>query len=236
MPTGWLLDRWEALHAWGTRQPVFRRFTECLRVLLSAGFFGPGLVKLTGHHFAPVGMPGPAGAMFDALFAIGPYWRFIGGAQVAAALMLMVPGLASIGNLFFFVVILNIFMITASLDFAGTVYVTGLMLLGSLYLLLWDYPRWKLLLPGATTAARPQAPRVPALERAGYLACAVSGWMFFSVMRGFIPSPFAGWLVYAALGLAPIGMALVGQSWLRSAWRHLAARRARSGAAAPEAA
>ena len=43
----------------------------------------------------------------------------------------------------------TIFVITLSVrGFAGTRIITGLMLLADLYLLAWDFDRWKALVPG----------------------------------------------------------------------------------------
>ena len=47
----------------------------------------------------------------------------------------------------YFPIILNIFVLTVSIDFAGTPFITELMLLGHLYLLCWDYDRWRGILP-----------------------------------------------------------------------------------------
>ncbi|MHA0039408.1 hypothetical protein [Deinococcus sp. PESE-13] len=45
-------------------------------------------------------------------------------------------------------IIANIFVLTVSIDFGATSIITGPMLLACLYLLAWEYPRWKsLLLP-----------------------------------------------------------------------------------------
>ncbi len=41
----------------------------------------------------------------------------------------------------YFPVIVNIFLITLSMGFRGTPVITGLMLLGSIFLLCWDYDR-----------------------------------------------------------------------------------------------
>jgi hypothetical protein len=46
----------------------------------------------------------------------------------------------------FMPIILNVFMITHSIDFgSGTPVITTLMLLGCFYLLLWDYKKWIIL-------------------------------------------------------------------------------------------
>lgn len=53
------------------------------------------------------------------------------------------PRTATIGALVYFPLILNIFVITVSLHFRGTPFITGLMLLASIYLLCWDYDKLK---------------------------------------------------------------------------------------------
>jgi hypothetical protein len=214
MPANPVLAAWERLHAQVRSLWIFQRFTEGLRVLLSMGFFGPGMVKLTGNLFTHLGGEGPASALFDALYHTGAYWRFIGLAQVTAAVLLLVPALAPVGAVFFFAVILNIFVITFTLGFAGTWAITGLMLLGALWLILWEYPRWKLMLPGTGDAsARPVGYLVGRAERAGYTLAGLGGWLVFSVMRGFIPEPWAAWLAYAGVGLAPLGALVVLVAW-----------------------
>ena len=53
---------------------------------------------------------------------------------------------ATLGALIYFVLILNIFLITFSVGFAGTPAVTFLMLLATVYLLFWDWHRlWPIL-------------------------------------------------------------------------------------------
>lgn len=47
-----------------------------------------------------------------------------------------------LGALIYFVLILNIFVITVSYGFTGTPVVTGLMLLAVVYLLIWDLPAY----------------------------------------------------------------------------------------------
>ena len=68
----------------------------------------------------------------------GLYWNFIGWSQVIAGGLLMTQRFAKLGALIFFGIILNIFVITVSYGFQGTPVVTGLMLLATIYLLLWD--------------------------------------------------------------------------------------------------
>lgn len=54
---------------------------------------------------------------------------------------------STIGVIVFFPVILNVFMITQSINFGmGTPIITTLMLLGTIFLLLCDYKKWIILL------------------------------------------------------------------------------------------
>jgi hypothetical protein len=59
------------------------------------------------------------------------------------AALLLIPRTATLGALLYFPVILNIFIITVSLRFTGTWAITGLMLLANLFLVCWDYDKWK---------------------------------------------------------------------------------------------
>jgi hypothetical protein len=68
----------------------------------------------------------------------GLYWQFIGWSQIVAGILLMTQKFARLGAVIFFVLILNIFVITVSYGFTGTPVVTGLMLLAVVYLLIWD--------------------------------------------------------------------------------------------------
>ena len=96
-----------------------------------------------GRHFTILGLDNPIGFFFEGLYRTGFYRRFLGLYQLAAALLLLIPRTAPVGALLFFPLILNIFVITVSLHFQGTPLITGLMLLGNIYLLCWDYDKLK---------------------------------------------------------------------------------------------
>jgi uncharacterized membrane protein YphA (DoxX/SURF4 family) len=117
-------------------------FTTFTRVLLAIGFITSGLTKLLGNRFTVLGTDTPIGFFFEALYQTGFYWQFIGGCQLLAALLLLIPRIATIGALIYLPIILNIFVVTISLHFRGTPIITGLMLLATIYLLIWDYAKW----------------------------------------------------------------------------------------------
>jgi hypothetical protein len=68
----------------------------------------------------------------------GTYWHFIGISQLISGVLLMTQRFSRLGAIFYFIIILNIFIITIAFDFQGTPIITGLMLLAGLFLLLWD--------------------------------------------------------------------------------------------------
>jgi uncharacterized membrane protein YphA (DoxX/SURF4 family) len=112
-------------------------------VLLALGFLPSGLTKVLGNRFTLLGLDSPVGFFFEAMYRTGFYWRFLGLCQLAAALLLVIPRTATVGALIYFPLALNIFVITVSLHFKGTPFITGLMLLANVYLLCWDYDKLK---------------------------------------------------------------------------------------------
>ncbi|WP_261663555.1 hypothetical protein [Deinococcus sp. Marseille-Q6407] len=145
-------ERW--LAAWqGHRLAV--PFTWLTRVLLWLAFLPSGLVKLMGQPFTTLPVSDPIGYFFDALLETGTYYQFIGAAQLLAGLLILIPRTAAVGAVLYLCIITNIFVLTVSLGFGGTTVITGLMLLAALYLLAWDYPRWRSLLAPARPA-RPE--------------------------------------------------------------------------------
>ena len=130
-------------HAWARRQRWLRVFTVLTRVLLAVAFIPSGLTKTLGNRFTRLGLDSPVGFFFESLYRTGFYWRFLGLCQLAAALLLLIPKTATLGALVYFPLIINIFVITVSLHFTGTPFITGLMLLANIYLLCWDYDRLK---------------------------------------------------------------------------------------------
>lgn len=128
------------------QQRYLKVFTILTRVLLALGFLPSGLTKVLGNRFTILGIDNPVGFFFEAMYRTGFYWRFLGLCQLAAAALLLIPKTATIGALVYFPLILNIFVITVSLHFTGTPFITGLMLLANLYLLCWDYDKLKSLI------------------------------------------------------------------------------------------
>jgi hypothetical protein len=138
-----LIESVDRLFVWVRSKPFFLRFVLFTRILLAAGFVPTGMVKLLGRRFTLMPVETPIGAFFEAMYQTGLYWQFLGAAQVAAGLLLLVPRWAHLGALFFMPIMLNIFVVTVSLGFKGTPAVTGLMLLAVTFLCAWDYHRFR---------------------------------------------------------------------------------------------
>src|SRR5262249_11240086 len=134
-----LCDEWKS-NQW------LRYFAVFCRVALALGFIPSGIMKVTGERFTALPSNHPLGHYFDALHLTGFYYTFIGVSQLTAALLLLIPRTALLGAILYFPIIFNICVLTYATRFEGTRIAT-LMLLANLYLLWWDYARWKSILP-----------------------------------------------------------------------------------------
>jgi len=133
----------ESLHQKIYGKKLFILFTWVTRILLFLGFLPSGLKKLLGEPFTILGLDSPVGFFFEALFRTGFYWNFLGLMQLIAGLLLLIPRTAYLGAILYFPIILNIFIIVVAMNFKGTPFVAGLMLIANLYLLFWDYKKTK---------------------------------------------------------------------------------------------
>ena len=194
-----------ASQRWVRARPLLYRLTLGTRLLLAVGFIPTGMVKLLGRRFTLMSPESDIGLFFETLYRSGLYWHFLGLTQVAAGLLVLWNATATLGALMFFGIMLNVFVITLSYDFRLTPVVTGLMLLATLYLLLWDYDRLRGVFGLATEvdAAHAPMPRQRlsgALERGAYVAGLVFGLGFFFGTRGlFVPWRWGFWLMLGCL-------------------------------------
>lgn len=197
------------LHSRARAKPWLQRFTIVTRILLAVAFIPTGLVKIQGERFTTLGPEHPVGYFFEAMYQTGLYWSFLGWGQLVAAVLLLIPRTATLGALLFLPIILNIFVITISIDFAGTPVVTGLMLLAVLNLLCWDYDRLE---PALGAVLSPPASRAPdraavsriglLSERGAYIAATLGGLTFFGAVRALIPREVAAPLALTLLAVA----------------------------------
>jgi len=141
-----LLTELERHYAELRRNKWLRYFAVFCRIALALGFLPSGIVKVRGERFTGLPSNHPLGHYFDALHVTGYYYTFIGVGQLISAVLLLIPRTALLGAIFYFPIILNICVLTYAVRFEGTRIAT-LMLLANLFLLAWDYPRLKTILP-----------------------------------------------------------------------------------------
>lgn len=117
-----------------------------LRYLIGFAFVFASVVKIKGQRFTSIPPTEPVGYIFEALYQSGFYWNFLGWSQLISGALLMSQRFSTLGVMIFLPVIANVFMITHSINFgSGTPIITALMLLGTIFLLLWDYKKWVIL-------------------------------------------------------------------------------------------
>jgi hypothetical protein len=124
-------------------------FVIYLRYLIGGAFVFSSVPKILGERFMTANFENaPVNSVphfFETLYQSGLYWEFLGWGQLIAALLLMTQIWATLGAVTFFPIQLNIFIITVSYEFAGTPFITGMMLLANIFLLLWDYNKLQVL-------------------------------------------------------------------------------------------
>lgn len=113
------------------------------RYLIGGAFVFSSIIKIKGKRFttnsqedAPIGS---AMHFFEVLYQTGLYWQFIGWAQVLAGFLLMTQRFAKLGAVLNLPILLNVFVITISMEFGETPFITGMMLLANLLLIGWHW-------------------------------------------------------------------------------------------------
>ncbi|MFM9838656.1 MAG: DoxX family membrane protein [Cyclobacteriaceae bacterium] len=133
---------------------ILQLFTISLRYLLGSSFVYASIFKIRGIRFTPKsGESAPIDTLphfLEAMYQATIYWHFIGWGQLIAGFLLMSQVFSTLGAVVFFPIMLNIFVITISFDSTNILIITFLMLLATIYLLLWDWNNLKfIVLPKA---------------------------------------------------------------------------------------
>ena len=173
------------------------------RYLIAFAFIPSGLKKIMGLRFTQIGTDNPIGFFFEGLFQSGFYWNFIGWAQVVAAFLLMTQRFATLGTLFFFFIISNIWVITISLHFTGTWIITSLLLFAIIMMLLWDFNKFKFIFYPDNYAAVEKDLKYPTYNRiwiiAGFVLFLVSviGSLLLEMQK--YGTPIFFWIWFASI-------------------------------------
>lgn len=202
------MSRVDAVHAWAVRQPGLRAFTIVVRALLALAFVPSGLVKVLDQPFTTLPTTDPVGFFFAGFFSAHGYYRFIGIAQWVAAGLLLFPRTATVGAVLYLPIVANIFAITLAIGpaFGGTRFVTGAMLLANVYLLAWDWDRWRHFVRAPSDPSRyGGALSALALAAAAGLGLfGITGAHLARLRSGSYAAPIALVLAGAALGAASL--------------------------------
>ena len=113
------------------------------RYLIGGAFVFACMIKIKGKRFTTYSQEdallGSTMHFFEVLYQTGLYWQFIGWAQLLAGFLLMTQRFAKLGAVVNLPIILNVFVITISMEFGGTPVITGLMLIANLLLIVWHW-------------------------------------------------------------------------------------------------
>jgi uncharacterized membrane protein YphA (DoxX/SURF4 family) len=140
-------NKLDSFHAKVKQIKLLQYFTAFNRIILAVSFLPSGLTKLLGNRFTQISTDTPIGLFFEGFYQTGFWYRFVGFAQIFAAILLLIPRTSTLGATIFFPIVLNIMIITWSLNFTGTWVITAAMFLANLYLICWDYDKFKPILP-----------------------------------------------------------------------------------------
>lgn len=138
----------DRLHSGAKKNSWLWLFSIFCRLALALGFIPAAIVKLMDERFASgLHANHPMGHYLEALHLTGYYYTFIGVVQLAAAIFLLIPRTVTLGAFLYFPVILNITVLTYATRFDGSLFTAPLMTLANLYVLGWNYEKWKYILP-----------------------------------------------------------------------------------------
>ncbi len=123
-------------------------FSIFCRIVLALGFIPSGFTKILGERFASgLSINHPMGHYLEALHHTGFYYTSIGIAQIAAAILILIPRTVTLGALLYLPIIINICILSFAVRFDGSYVTAPLMVLANLYVLFWNYHQLKFIFP-----------------------------------------------------------------------------------------
>ena len=122
-----------------------RFFIFVLRIILGLSFIYPAIPKIMNSNFTILGKDHPVGHFFYNIESLPLYWQFLGWGQFICGVLLLTQRYAFIGNIIFLAYMMNIFIITLSLNMIGTPVITFLMLCAGFLFALWDLEKIKVM-------------------------------------------------------------------------------------------
>lgn len=193
------------MNLWAWKQKLWLQLAVIYtRYVLGGAFVFASVVKIKGQRFTMV--PGAGSPfhspqhLFETLYQSGLYWQFLGLAQLLAGLLLMTQRYALLGALLFLPIVANVYVITLSYDFGYTSFITGAMLAATLGLLLWDWPRLRVVFNQPVLLL----PALPFYERKWWQAVGAVLFLYTAGYRALVEyyNPLLWFGVCATIGVA----------------------------------
>ena len=113
-----------------------------LRIFVGFAFVPSGLKKVLGEPFTDPHLRGPFHEFLHAFHATGAFYQFVGVMQLVTATLLITQRFATIGALFATPILTTIMALCWSTKVYPTATVVTLMWLGTIGLVVWDWPKW----------------------------------------------------------------------------------------------
>jgi len=157
--------RLDEIHYETRKNKWLSRFATLCRVLLAAGFFPSGMQKVVGERFTVLAVNHPMGHFLDAFYQTGYYYTFVGLMQVLAAILLLIPRTVTLGAFIYLPIILNITILSLSVRFEGSQITSPLMTCAVLFLIAWDYHKFKNIFPFNYQQSKSELPPKEQLTR-----------------------------------------------------------------------
>ena len=140
-------------------------FAIFCRVALAAGFIPSGMQKVLGERFTTLAINHPMGNFLEAFHHTGYYYPFVGFMQVTAAILLLIPRTATLGAFIYFPIILNICILSLAVRFDGSLVTSPLMVCAVIFLLCWDYHKFKNIFPFNYSSSKTLLPKKNELSK-----------------------------------------------------------------------
>jgi len=151
--------RLDQLHYNARRYKWLGYFSIFCRVTLAAGFIPSGMQKVLGERFTVLAVNHPMGNFLEAFYHTGYYYTFVGVMQVLAAVLLLIPRTVTIGAFIYLPIILNICILSLSVRFEGSQITSPLMTCAVLFLLSWDYHKFRNIFPFDHSTSKLELPQ-----------------------------------------------------------------------------
>jgi uncharacterized membrane protein YphA (DoxX/SURF4 family) len=149
----------DALHFRARQSKWLGYFSIFCRIALAAGFIPSGMQKILGERFTTLAINHPMGNFLEAFHHTGYYYPFVGVMQVTAAILLLIPRTVTIGAFIYFPIILNICILSLAVRFDGSQVTSPLMVCAVLFLLCWNYHKFKNIFPFNHSNSKSELPQ-----------------------------------------------------------------------------